>query len=177
MPMFKSRTAVVMFTGLALAAGSSALLAEPKDRYPQSMPMSHESQGGHGRHDGEHPGQQRHDDRHMPPGEHANRGARDEPRGDSRSGYVHIDSDRIRGVIGDNRSYWSSGPELPPGIRKNLQRGKPLPPGIDRHWLDRRLEHQLPYYEGHEWVRTGNDLLLISISTGLINVVLYDIFH
>ena len=165
MPMFKSRTAVVMFTGLVLAAGSSALLAEPKDRYPQSMPMPHESQGGHGRHDGGH-GRQWHDDRWARDG-----------RGDSHSGYVRIDSDRIRVVIGDNRDYWNPGPGLPPGIRKNLQRGRPLPPGIDRHWLDRRLERQLPYYEGHEWVRTGNDLVLISISTGLINAALYDIFH
>lgn len=172
MAMFKSRTAVVMFTGLALVAGSSALLAEPKDRYPQ-----HESQGGHGRHDGGPPGRQWHDERRMQSGEHAERRARDYHRDDRRSGYVHIDSDRVRVVIGDNRDYWRPGPGLPPGIRKNLQRGKPLPPGIDRHWLDRHLERQLPYYEGHEWVRTGNDLLLISISTGLINVVLYDIFH
>jgi hypothetical protein len=78
--------------------------------------------------------------------------------------------------IGDSRDYWSPGPALPPGIRKNLQRGKPLPPGIAKQHLDSRLESRLPYHEGYEWLRVGTDLVQVSISTGLVNQVLNDMF-
>lgn len=148
--MFKLRSAVVLFTGLTLAVGSSALLAQPdkgKDRHS--------------------PQQYRYED-----------GERMEYyRGDRYRENFRVDHDHVRVVIGDHRDYWGPGPGLPPGIRKNLRRGKPLPPGIDKHWLDGRLERQLPRYYGHEWVRVGNDLVLISVSTRLINDVLYDIFH
>ena len=41
-------------------------------------------------------------------------------------------------AAGEHRDYWSPGPALPPGIQKNLARGKPLPPGIAKK-LDGRL--------------------------------------
>lgn len=173
--MFKSRTAVVMLTGLALLAGSPALLAEPKSKEesPQQMhspqqgkgnqgqkgaPQSPKPQAGNQMQGGGKPasgGQSYHDDH----------------------GDFHVDSDRIRVTIGDSRSYWSAGPALPPGIRKNLQRGKPLPPGIAKQQLDSRLVSRLPHYEGYQWIQVGTDLVQVSISTGLVNEVLNDMFN
>lgn len=175
MDMFKSRSAVVLFTGLALAVASPVLLASPggKDGHSQQMHAQHEGKGNQGQ-KGTAPQQKPQGGRELQAG--------GKPAGGGQSyhdgrGDFQVDHDRIRVTIGDSRSYWSPGPALPPGIRKNLRRGKPLPPGIDKHWLDGRLERQLPRYYGHEWVRVGNDLVLISVSTRLINDVLYDIFN
>ena len=180
--MFKSPTAVALFAGLTLLAGSPVVLAEPgqgRDDHPPQMSTKHQGKGGHERPDAAPHGQKSHGGGQARDGHGSSHDGRapDYRAGDHRSGYVHVDSDRVRVVIGEGREYWRPGPALPPGIRKNLQRGKPLPPGIDRHWLDLRLERQLPYYEGYEWVQVSDNLVLISISTGLVNVVLYDVFH
>ncbi|WP_090352406.1 anti-virulence regulator CigR family protein [Pseudomonas oryzae] len=167
--MFKSRSAVVLLTGLVLAAGSPALLAEPrgKDEHPQQMHSPQQGKGNQGQKGAAPQG-------HQPQnGKPASGGpSRHDGHGDFR-----VDSERIRVTIGDNRAYWNPGKPLPPGIRNNLQRGKPLPPGIARQQLDRRLVSRLPYHEGHEWVRVGTDLVQVSISTGLINAVLNDMFN
>ena len=60
---------------------------------------------------------------------------------------------------------------LPPGIAKNLARGKPLPPGIAKK-LDGRLLGRLPHYDGYEWQQAGTDLILVAIATGIIYEVL-----
>jgi hypothetical protein len=75
------------------------------------------------------------------------------------------------GIIGENRDYWSPGPALPPGIQKNLARGKPLPPGIAKK-LDGRLIGRLPHYDGYEWQQVGTDLILIALASGLIYEIL-----
>ena len=87
----------------------------------------------------------------------------------------HIDRDNILGVLGGHRDYWRPGPALPPGIQKNLARGKPLPPGIAKK-MDGRLLNQLPRYEGYEWQQAGADLVLVSIASGLIYEVLNGAF-
>jgi len=174
--MFKSRSAIVLFTGLALAVGSAALLAQPDQGRggPGQSQMRVQSEGKHGA-----GRQDRHEQHERYEYREQDREPRwlDDRREESRSGRFRVDHDRVRVVIGGHRDYWSPGSALPPGIRKNLQRGKPLPPGIDKHWLDGRLERQLPRYFGHEWVRVGNDLVLISVSTRVINDVLHDIFN
>jgi Ni/Co efflux regulator RcnB len=191
--MFKSRSAIVLLTGLALAVGSAALLAQPDQGQggpgQSQMRVQSEGKSGAGRQaapqreerQDRYEQRERHEqrDRYESRDQDRNREPRwlDDRREESRSGRFRVDHDRVRVVIGGHRDYWSPGPALPPGIRKNLQRGKPLPPGIDRHWLDGRLERQLPRYYGHEWVRVGNDLVLISVSTRVINDVLHDIFH
>jgi hypothetical protein len=86
-----------------------------------------------------------------------------------------LDIGSIRVILGDNRNYWSPGPALPPGIQKNLTRGKPLPPGIAKR-LDGRLLQQLPHYEGYEWMQTGRDLILVAAATGIIYEVLSSVF-
>lgn len=179
--MFKSRSAVALFTGLVLAAGSPALLAEPKDKdgHPQQMHSPHEGKGGQGQ-KGAPQGQK-------PQGGNQQQSAAGKPQSagkpsggqayhDGRGDFA-VDHDRIRVTIGDSRSYWAPEPALPPGIRKNLQRGKPLPPGIAKRHLDSRLVSRLPYYAGYEWLRVGTDLVQVSISTGLINDVLNDMFN
>jgi len=167
--MFKSRTAAVLFTGMVLLTGAPALLAEPKgkDEHPQQMNSPQAGKNGQGQ-QGAAPHSQK------PQGGKPASGGQSYHDG---HGDFHVDSDRIRVTIGDNRSYWSPGKALPPGIRKNLQRGKPLPPGIAKQHLDSRLVSRLPYYEGHEWVQVGTDLVQVSISTGLVNEVLNDIFN
>lgn len=63
----------------------------------------------------------------------------------------------------------------PPGIQKNLARGKPLPPGIAKK-LDGRLLGHLPHYDGYEWQQAGTDLILVALATGLIYEVLTGAF-
>lgn len=66
---------------------------------------------------------------------------------------------------------------LPPGIRKNLARGKPIPKGIARTRLPPSYLDRLPYYPGYEWVAVGVDLLLVSLAAGVIADVLQDVFR
>lgn len=64
---------------------------------------------------------------------------------------------------------------LPPGIRKNLARGKPLPPGIAKQVLPSTLEGMLPIREGYRRVAVGADIILIEIATGLIVDILAEV--
>lgn len=65
---------------------------------------------------------------------------------------------------------------LPPGIRKNLARGKPLPPGIAKKTVPGSFLNRLPRYPGYEWRVAGSDLVLIAVATGIIADVLFDVF-
>lgn len=85
-----------------------------------------------------------------------------------------IDIGRVRIVLGDNRSLIGPTQSLPPGIRKNLARGKPLPPGIAKRF-DNRLLSQLPRYEGYEWQQVGTDVVLVTLATGLIYEILQNV--
>lgn len=87
----------------------------------------------------------------------------------------NINHSNVLGIIGGYRDYWSPGPALPPGIQKNLARGKPLPPGIAKK-LDGHLLGRLPHYEGYEWQQAGTDLILVALASGLIYEVLNGAF-
>ncbi len=65
---------------------------------------------------------------------------------------------------------------LPPGIRKNLARGKPMPPGIAKKFLPADLRGQLPYRAGEEWRVVGHDVLLVAAATNVIVDVIKDVF-
>lgn len=65
---------------------------------------------------------------------------------------------------------------LPPGIQRNLERGKPLPPGIAKRF-DGRLASQLPQYPGYEWERVGADVVLIEAATRIVVDVLVDVLR
>lgn len=82
-----------------------------------------------------------------------------------------IDIGQIRIILGDNRDLIGPTQSLPPGIRQNLARGKPLPPGIAQRF-DNRLVGKLPHYEGYEWRQVGTDMVLVALTTGLVYEIL-----
>ena len=65
---------------------------------------------------------------------------------------------------------------LPPGIAKNLQRGKPLPPGIAKQYLPQGLNDVLPAPPfGYERVVGDGKVLLVEIATRVIHDILTDV--
>ncbi|SDV00728.1 anti-virulence regulator CigR family protein [Pseudomonas mucidolens] len=154
--MTQSR-ALLVFTSLVLIAGSPALLADPGNSNGKDKGSFHGNKGGHG-----------------------NQGNQGQGGG-KQGGEAHyrgpqIDVGGIRVILGDNRDYWRGGSSLPPGIQKNLARGKPLPPGIAKK-LDGRLLGRLPHYDGYEWQQAGTDLILVTLATGIIYEVLNDVLN
>lgn len=64
---------------------------------------------------------------------------------------------------------------LPPGIAKNLARGKPLPPGIaKKRCLPRCSTNYLII--GYEWRVVGDDLVLIALSTAVVTAIINSVF-
>lgn len=76
----------------------------------------------------------------------------------------------------DNGGYGGYKP-LPPGIRKNLARGKPLPPGIAKRSVPSGMMSRLPQHPGYEWQAAGTDLVLVQIGTAIVADVLRDVFR
>ncbi len=66
--------------------------------------------------------------------------------------------------------------ELPPGIRKNLARGKPMPPGIQKTRMPGGMIDQLPKRKGYDWQVAGTDLLLVQAGSNIVSDVLKDVF-
>lgn len=66
---------------------------------------------------------------------------------------------------------------LPPGIAKNLARGKPLPPGIAKKTVPASMLGQLPSYPGDEWRVVGDDLVLIALSTAVVTTIINGVFR
>lgn len=65
---------------------------------------------------------------------------------------------------------------LPPGIAKNLARGKPLPPGIAKRALPGDLVAALPPVRpGHERVVIDGRVLLVEVATQVVRDVLYNV--
>ncbi len=63
----------------------------------------------------------------------------------------------------------------PPGIAKNLQRGKALPPGIAKQRLPQELLTRLPRAgDGLEYLVVAGKLLLVEIATEIVRDVLLD---
>ena len=65
---------------------------------------------------------------------------------------------------------------LPPGIRKNLARGKPMPPGIAKKMVPGAMLARLPVHPGYEWRVAGSDLILVAIATSVVADVLSGVF-
>jgi hypothetical protein len=64
---------------------------------------------------------------------------------------------------------------LPPGIAKNLARGKPLPPGIAMQQLPSELSAALPPAPGgYKRVIVDGKVLLVEIATQVVHDVLSD---
>jgi len=66
-------------------------------------------------------------------------------------------------------------PSLPPGIAKNLERGKPLPPGIARNYLPDGLEGELPARDGQSRVVIDDDVVLVDEATNVVIDILQDV--
>ena len=88
----------------------------------------------------------------------------------------------IRAWYDDHRPTKSGRPDkgartgLPPGIAKNLARGKSIPPGIAKQYLPEGLRKSLPAPpSGHERVIVGGKILLVEIATQVIHDVLTDV--
>jgi hypothetical protein len=65
---------------------------------------------------------------------------------------------------------------LPPGIAKNLQRGKALPPGIAKQYLPDELQSALPKTpDGYERIIVDGKILLIEIATQIVRDTLTEI--
>jgi hypothetical protein len=65
---------------------------------------------------------------------------------------------------------------LPPGIARNLQRGKPLPPGIAKQVLPTGLVSLLPPApHGFERIEIAGKILLVEIATQVIHDMLEDV--
>ncbi|MCW2270829.1 hypothetical protein D3C77_06590 [compost metagenome] len=148
--MFRSKTFIAALTSLALAATSVGALADP----------------GNGQGNGKGNSQKSHN-----PG---NQGGAGKSKGSDHGDWSYgpsINRGDVFNILTDYHDYWSPGSALPPGIQKNLARGKPLPPGIAKK-LDGRLLGRLPHYDGYEWQQAGTDLILVAIATGIIYEVL-----
>jgi hypothetical protein len=60
---------------------------------------------------------------------------------------------------------------LPPGIAKNLARGKPLPPGIARTRVPDQLLVRLPTRTGTRWLVVGDRVLLVDASDIVVDLI------
>jgi Ni/Co efflux regulator RcnB len=85
-----------------------------------------------------------------------------------------VDLGAVRITLRNHRELLAPASSLPPGIQKNLARGKPLPPGIAKN-MDSRLLRQLPRYEGYEWKQLGRDVILVAIATGIVYEILENV--
>ena len=90
-------------------------------------------------------------------------------------GYYHDSKDQHKGN-GHGNANGKGHKSLPPGIAKNLQRGKPLPPGIAKQSLPSGLIAMLPDApRGYERIIVDGKVLLVEIATQVIHDVLEDI--
>jgi Ni/Co efflux regulator RcnB len=103
---------------------------------------------------------------HKESGRHAQR--------ESGSDLQGFDEEAWRAFVREQR--YAGYDALPPGIRKNLARGKPLPPGIARREVPPELLRGLPHREGYEWRVVGADVVLYSITSGIVDQILRDVF-
>ena len=96
--------------------------------------------------------------------------------GEGRRDGQRIDEREVRRIFEQHRDWVrvDDRDSLPPGVRMNLERGKPLPPGIARNF-DERLLGELPRYDGYRWRRVGPDAVLVDAANDVIHAVLRDI--
>jgi len=123
-------------------------------------------------------GQKHTDNGKVPPGQ------ADKPRKNWKQGKEHVQEELWLPVIkvDEARRFallhdFGGQKPLPPGIRKNLMRGKPLPPGIAKKRLPDPYLAWLPSRPGYEWRPYGTDLVLVSPSSGLVAHVIVDVLR
>lgn len=167
--MFKRRTLKAAFAAvISLALFSAPVFANPGN----GNGNGNRNGGGHGNSNGNHGNS----------GNHANKGnnlsSDDQVNRKNYGKPDHVESDisvsRARSLA---VNYGLTGYQsLPPGIAKNLARGKPLPPGIAKKTVPASMLGQLPYYPGYEWRIVGNDLVLVALSTAIVTAIINGVF-
>ncbi len=86
-----------------------------------------------------------------------------------------IDNHDTEQVRGAGRGNGRNG-GLPPGIAKNLVRGRPLPPGIAKQYVSHGVLLRLPPLEKrYEYVVVAGKILLIEVATQVIHDILVDV--
>ncbi|GMV69903.1 MAG: hypothetical protein AMXMBFR76_23420 [Pseudomonadota bacterium] len=106
---------------------------------------------------------------------HGKKAGAGESDGHDRARYVDIDRAQVRQLVVTH--HVAGHAPLPPGIRRNLVRGKPLPPGIARQVVPASILAALPRYPGHEWIVCGTDLVLIAVAGAIVADILTDVFE
>ncbi|MCD1127652.1 RcnB family protein [Jinshanibacter sp. LJY008] len=151
--MSKKLTVIILTALIPLVLGATPVNADP---------------GGNGNENG----QKQHD--------HKDKGN----KGNQNKGNGHDDYDDVSVTITFNQArgmavnYGIIGYKpLPPGIAKNLARGKPLPPGIAKKRVPVTMLNGLPHYPGYEWYTVGDDLVLVAVTTLIVNTILQGVFN
>lgn len=99
---------------------------------------------------------------------------RGKPVASNRPSHVKVKpgSDAEIKIIREYYSVDSRKPEsLPPGIAKNLARGKPLPPGIAKKVVPDDLIILLPARPGARWLIAGDMVLLVDAGDIVVDFV------
>ncbi|MFQ3787578.1 anti-virulence regulator CigR family protein [Halomonas sp. A29] len=177
------QTLLLSATVFGLTLGSAGLQAQPPENRGQGQGQ-HPQAGNQGKGQGQGASQAQPGRAQAREPERSDRG-NDDWRRDGRSERrdishgPRIDEREIRRLLIDRRDWIEidrSRESLPPGIRMNLERGKPLPPGIAKQ-LDDRILRDLPRYDGYEWRRVGPDVVLVDAANAIIYEILRDIFY
>ncbi|MGE4405736.1 anti-virulence regulator CigR family protein [Pseudomonas sp.] len=92
----------------------------------------------------------------------------------ARQQYRNLPSDfrEVHRSVHANRHHIGRGPALPAHV--HIVKGKPLPRGWGKRLSPQQLRY-LPHYHGYEWRRTGSDLLLVAVATGIVFEVLHGV--
>ena len=155
----KSAKFILIAAVAATLAFGSAQAAKPEGKgKPEQSEKGNsgksEDKGGHDDHGGKRDGRKGHDGKDLR--------------------YAGISRDDARRYADQYRV--SGTKPLPPGIRKNLARGKPIPPGIAMTRLPQGYLDRLPRYPGYEWRGYGRDLVLVDALSNVIADVILDAF-
>jgi Ni/Co efflux regulator RcnB len=153
--MFSIRTGLLGTSGLALLLSSSLLLADPGNS--KSNKGNDHSGKGNSSQNAKNANYNNHAD-------------------DDFQQHYNNDVERISRIFSENSGHYGQIDTLPPGIRKNLARGKPLPPGIAKK-MDPDFARQLPNYQGYEWRQVGSDAALVNITTGIVRELMRDVLR
>lgn len=162
--MLSIRTLSLSATGLALLLSSSLLLADPGNGK------------GKGNQDNGHNSSQNSNAKAQKNSHSGNASASHNSDDEYFQRQYDNDVERILRIFSDNSGQYGQIDSLPPGIRKNLARGKPLPPGIAKK-MNPDFARQLPNYPGYEWRQVGGDAALINITTGIVREIMRDVLR
>ncbi len=88
--------------------------------------------------------------------------------------FNNTDKSKIRNFLNQNPGV-ITGSKLPPGIEKNLARGKPLPPGIQNVFLPNDISSNLKTYPGFDYRVVGNDVVLVNSTTNVVADILTNV--